>query len=290
MAVQLLIDSASDVDAREAESLGITLVPMTVQFDTESFQDGVNLSHRQFFEKLIESDALPKTSQITAYQFEECFREITSGGNEVVAITLSSKLSGTYFSAVQAAKRFEGRVYVVDSLNACIGERLLLHYALRLVQQPLSARAIAAQLDAVKRRIRLVALLDTLEYLKKGGRISPAVALAGAMLHVKPVISLEDGEVRLIGKAIGSKKGNNLLVQMINASGGIDFSMPYATAYSGLEDSMLQKYLNDSAALWQCNTTHVPVYLIGSTIGTHVGPGAIAVAYFASFPSGASQG
>ena len=282
MAVQLLIDSASDVDAREAESLGITLVPMTVQFDTESFQDGVNLSHRQFFEKLIESDALPKTSQINAYQFEERFRELTSGGDEVVAITLSSKLSGTYFSAVQAAKRFEGRVYVVDSLNACIGERL--------VQQPLSARAIAAQLDAVKRRIRLVALLDTLEYLKKGGRISPAVALAGAMLHVKPVVSLEDGEVRLIGKAIGSKKGNNLLVQMINASGGIDFSMPYATAYSGLEDSMLQKYLNDSAALWQCNTTHVPVYLIGSTIGTHVGPGAIAVAYFASFPSGASQG
>lgn len=133
---------------REAESLGITLVPMTVQFDTESFQDGVNLSHRQFFEKLIESDALPKTSQINAYQFEERFRELTSGGDEVVAITLSSKLSGTYFSAVQAAKRFEGRVYVVDSLNACIGERLLLHYALRLVQQPLSARAIAAQLDA----------------------------------------------------------------------------------------------------------------------------------------------
>ena len=290
MSVTLLIDSASDVDAQEAEALGVALVPQTVLFDTESYQDGVTLTHRQFFEKLIESDVPPTTSQINAYQFEERFRELISGGGEVVAITLSSKLSGTYCSALQAAKHFENRVYVVDSLSACIGERLLLQYALRLVHQSFSARAIAAALDAAKRRIRLIALLDTLEYLKKGGRISPTVALAGAMLHVKPVVSLEDGEVRLIGKAIGSKKGNNLLVQMINASGGIDFSMPYATAYSGLEDSMLKKYLSDSAALWERNTANVPVYSIGSTIGTHVGPGAIAVAYFAPSPSGASQG
>ncbi|MCI6377209.1 MAG: DegV family protein [Clostridiales bacterium] len=290
MAVALLIDSASDVDMREAESLGIALVPMTVLFDGESYQDGINLTHRQFFEKLIESDALPKTSQINAYQFEERFRELTSAGHEVVAITLSSKLSGTYFSAAQAAKQFGSRVYVVDSLNACIGERLLMQYALRLIHQALPAREIAAQLDAAKRRIRLIALLDTLEYLKKGGRISPTVALAGAMLHVKPVIAIEDGEVRLIGKAIGSKKGNNLLMQLVNASGGIDFSMPYATAYSGLEDSLLQKYLNDSAALWRQNTAYVPVYSIGSTIGAHVGPGAIAVAFFAPPQSGASAG
>ena len=131
------------------------------------------------------------------------------------------------------------------------------------------------------KRIKLMALLGTLEYLQKGGRISAITAVSGSVLHIKPVISIEEGEVKMIGKAMGSKKGNNLLMQLISKSGGIDFDMPYATAYSGLEDSLLQKYLKDSAFLFEDKLTEIPSYCIGSTIGTHVGPGAIAVAFFA---------
>lgn len=281
MAVKLVVDSASDIDLKEAEALGIHMIPMSIQFGDTTYADGIDLSGPAFFEKLIESSELPTTSQITMYQFEECFAELTTDGSEVVVITLSSKLSGTYAGAVSAARSFPGKVFVVDSLNVCIGERILIQYAVRLLKEGISAEELEKRLLEARKRIKLMALLGTLEYLQKGGRISAAVAVSGAVLHIKPVISIEDGEVRMIGKAMGSKKGNNLLMQLINKSGGIDFEMPYATAYSGLEDSLLQKYLRDSAFIWEGEHGEIPSYCIGSTIGTHVGPGAIAVAFFA---------
>lgn len=281
MAVKLLVDSASDITIEEAKALGIEMIPMTIMFGDEVYSDGIDISKRQFFEKLIESDELPKTSQINMFQFEERFKEMTADGSEVVAVTISSKLSGTYASAVQAAENFDGKVFVVDSLNACIGERILTEYAIRLMKEGIAAKEMAARLEEGRHRIKLMALLGTLEYLQKGGRISAAVAVSGELLHIKPVISVVDGEVKLVGKAMGSKKGSNLLTQMIDKSGGIDFDMPHVAAYSGLEDSLLQKYLHDSAHLWQDKIDEVPFYCIGSTIGTHIGPGAIAVAYFA---------
>ncbi len=281
MAVKLLVDSSSDINMEEAKSMGIDMIPMSITFGEEMYFDGVDISKRQFFEKLIESDELPKTSQINMFQFEEMFESLTTDGSEVVAITLSSKLSGTYESALQAAKKFEGKVFVVDSLNACIGERILIQHAHRLIQNGITAEELVERLEEDKHHIKLMALLGTLEYLQKGGRISAVTAVSGAVLHIKPVVSVVDGEVKMIGKAMGSRKGNNLLMQLINESGGIDFDMPYATAYSGLDDSLLQKYLQDSAFIWQDKIESVPSYCIGSTIGTHVGPGAIAVAFFA---------
>lgn len=279
--IKLLVDSASDVDLKEAEGAGVYLIPISVRFGDEEYQDGINLTHREFFEKLIESDELPQTSQINEAAFAEKFASLTADGSEVIAITLSSKLSGTYNSAARAAKNFNG-VYAVDSLNACIGERILLQYAMRLVKEGLlSAAEIVAELDKSKHKIQLLAVLDTLQYLKKGGRISSVAAFAGELLSIKPVVSVTDGEVKLAGKAMGSKKGNNLLTQLVDKCGGIDFSMPYALGYSGLSDAYLQKYMRDSEKLWKDNTDSVPAYMIGSTIGTHVGPGAIAVAFFA---------
>lgn len=279
--IKILVDSASDVDLQEAEGAGVFLIPITVRFGDEEYQDGINLTHREFFEKLIESDELPQTSQINEAAFAEKFESLTADGSEVIAITLSSGLSGTYNSAVRAAKNFNG-VYAVDSLNACIGERILLQYAMRLVKEGvLSAAEIVAELDKSKHKIQLLAVLDTLQYLRKGGRISSVAAFAGELLSIKPVVSVVGGEVRLAGKAMGSKKGNNLLTQLVDKCGGIDFSMPYALGYSGLSDAYLQKYLRDSEKLWKDNTDSVPAYMIGSTIGTHVGPGAIAVAFFA---------
>ncbi len=278
--IKILTDSAADIDLEEAKELGIDFIPLQIQFGDEEYLDGVNLSHREFFEKLIECNEIPKTSQVNKYRFTEKFSELTQNGDEVIVITLSSKLSGTYNSAVSAAKKFADRVYVVDSLNVCIGERILCKYAIQLVNEgKLSAKQITAELDEKKTKIELLAVLDTLKYLRKGGRISSVTAFAGEMLSIKPVISVVKGEVKLIGKAIGSKKGNNLLNQLVNRC-GINFSMPYALAYSGLNDEYLKKYLNDSEHLWKGKTDNIPSYMIGSTIGTHVGPGAIAVAFF----------
>lgn len=281
MAVKLVIDSASDISKKEAEELGIHMLSMPILFGDKTYMDGVDLSGREFFEKLVETDGLPTTSQINMFQFEECFAELTSDGSDVVAVTLSSKLSGTYAGAVLAAESFPGKVFVVDSLNASLGERILVQYAVRLLREGAAAKELAASLEEERKRIKLMALLGTLEYLQKGGRISAITAMSGTVLNIKPVISVIDGEVKMIGKAMGSRKGNNLLRQLIQKSGGIDFQMPYTTAYSGMDDSLLQKYLKDSASLWEDELDHIPSYCIGSTIGTHIGPGAIAVAFFA---------
>ncbi len=281
MAIKLVVDSASDYVEEEARGLGIELVPMEVRFEEECFLDGFNLSHKEFFEKLIESSDLPKTSQINEYVFEECFDRLTRGGDEVIAITLSSKLSGTYSSAEKAAKKFGGKVRVVDSLSASIGERILCQYAYRMIGEGKGIDEICQKLEESKSNIKVLALLDTLKYLKKGGRISSVVALTGEVFSIKPVISIVNGEVKMAGKAVGSKKGNNLLNQLVESSNGIDFSLPFAVGFSGLSDHLLVKYLEDSGQLWKDKVENIPSYMIGSTIGTHVGPGAIAVAFFA---------
>lgn len=281
--IKILVDSGCDVEKSQEEELGITLLPFTVRFGDEEYLDGLTLSHEQFFEKLIENSDLPQTSQINEFTFDDNFKRLTADGSQVIAITISSKLSGTYSSAVKAAKKYAGKVFVVDSLNACIGERILLDYAIRLVDKgEMTAPQIAEELNEKKKKIQLLALLDTLKYLRKGGRISSVAAVAGEMLSIKPVITVNEGEVKLLGKAMGSKKGNNLLNQLVTKCGGINFSMPYVLAYSGLSDAFLKKYIADSENLWKGRAENIPYYLIGSTIGTHVGPGAIAVAFFAN--------
>ncbi|MBQ7880985.1 MAG: DegV family protein [Clostridia bacterium] len=280
MGIKLMIDSASDISKQEADKLGIILMPMEIRFGDEEYLDGVNLTPYQFYDKLIENTELPKTSQINPFRFQEEFEKVINAGDDLIVITISSKLSGTYRSAMEAAKEYKGKVFVIDSLNACIGERLLCQYAMQLIEQGLSAEQIAAKLDEKKSKINVMAMLNTLKYLKKGGRISAVTAFAGEVFSIKPVIGVINGEVKLIGKAMGSKKGNNLLSSLVEKKGGIDFSMPYGVVWSGADDTLLKKYVIDSAHLWEGKTDNVPAYIIGSTIGTHVGPGAIGVAFF----------
>ncbi len=280
MKIKILVDSASDIDLEEAKKLNIEMIPMEIGFGEDIFLDGVNLSYRQFYEKLIESSEIPKTSLINEFRFDEVFNRLIEEGFEVLCITMSSKLSGTFNAAQKASEKYNGKVQVVDSLNVCVAERLLVLLALRLIEKNLSLQEIVNELNNKKHNIHLLALLNTLKYLQKGGRISAVKAFAGEIMNIKPVIAIVDGEVKLIGKAMGSKKGNNLLNQLIEKSGGIDFELPYATAYSGLNDDLLQKYLIDSKFIWENHTDKVPTYNIGSTIGTHAGPGAIAVAFY----------
>ncbi len=280
MSIRIVTDSASDIPQNSREDL--TVLPMHVYFGEKEFLDGVNLTHRQFYELLIESEELPKTSQIPPYEFEKVYEQAAAAGEQVIVITISSKLSGTYQSACVAAQDYEGQVYVVDSLNATLGERCLVDYAFQLKDQGKSAAEIAAELEESRGRIRLLALLDTLEYLKKGGRISKSVAMVGGMLSIKPVVAVVDGEVVMVGKARGSRNGNNLLVQEIEKAGGVDFDMPYYLGYSGLDDHLLQKYIADSKVLWEGHVEQLTTTSVGGTIGTHVGPGAIAAMFFAA--------
>ena len=206
------------------------------------------------------------------------YEKTKQAGESAVVITLSSKLSGTYQSAVIAAGDYEN-IYVVDSGSAAIGGGILTELALRLLDQGLEAPEIAVRLEE-KSKIRIVALVDTLEYLKKGGRISKTVAFAGAVLNIKPVLAVVDGEIQMLGKARGSKMGNNLLVQEIEKAGGVDFSKPVLLGYTGLSDALLLKYIEDSRRLWEDGLEQVRYTTIGSVIGTHAGPGAVAVAFF----------
>ena len=280
MAIQIIIDSSSDISPDEAKQLDIILLPLTVRFGAEEFEDSVTLSHQEFYERLIESDELPATSQLTPFTYSNIFEQVISSGDTAIVITLSSRLSGTYQSAVIAAQDYESKIFIIDSENVCVGERILIQRALTLRAEGFSAEEIVSRLNKEKKHIRLLALLDTLEYLKKGGRISAATAFAGGVLSVKPVVAVTDGEVSLIGKARGSKNGNNLLRELVKKSGGVNFNKPFALAYSGLTDALLKKYIKDSEELWHGKTDALPISTVGCVIGTHVGPGAIAIAFF----------
>lgn len=277
MSVRIIVDSSTDV-ADQYRSR-ITVVPLTVCFGDEEYFDGVTLDKQEFYRKLVESDVLPSTSQATPAMFDEVFREVVAAGDSAVVICLSSKLSGTYQSAVIAAEDYEN-IYVVDSLSVAIGTGVLAEYAVRCAEQGMPASLIAGILTQKREDVCVIALLDTLEYLKKGGRISKTVAFAGGVLNIKPVLTVSDGEVSLIGKARGSRNGNNLLVEKINQSGGVDFSMPVLLGYTGLNSDLLDKYVEDSRSLWEDAVDEIPKNLLCSVIGTHVGPGAVAVAFF----------
>lgn len=280
MSIKILIDSASDITIEEAKEYGIEIIPLIVNIEGKEYFDGVDINAKEFYLKLVECNEIPKTSQITPNRFIEKYQEMTKNGDKVIVITLSSKLSGTYSSAVIASEEFEGKVFVVDSLSATIGMRLLCEYALKLIKEGLTIVQIIDKLNTEKNKINIIAMVNTLEFLKKGGRISSAVAFAGEVFSIKPVLSLIDGEIKMIGKAMGSKKANNLLNKLITKKNGIDFDMPYGVVWSGFDDTVLKKYVQDSDNLWKDYTDNIPAYIIGSTIGTHVGPGVIGFAFF----------
>lgn len=277
MKTRIIIDSTTDL-VQEYKNR-VSVVPLTVNFGEEEYIDGVTIDYKTFYEKLIESDVLPTTSQANPDAFMKEFEKVKEAGESAVVITLSSKLSGTYQSAMIAADDYDN-IYVVDGGSATIGNSILVEYAFKLLDEGMSAKEIAEKLEAEKEKIVIVALLDTLEYLKKGGRISKTVAFAGTVLNIKPVVSVIDGEIGMLGKARGSKMGNNLLVQEIEKAGGVDFTKPVLLGYSGLSDNLLLKYIEDSKHIWEEGLTDVRYTTIGSTIGTHAGPGAIAVAFF----------
>ncbi len=273
---QIIIDSTTDL--AEGFRDRVRVVPLIVSFGDKEYVDGIELSRDEFYKKLESGDVLPKTSQASPAAFESVYREVREKGMNGIVITLSSELSGTYHSACVAAEDYP-EIRVVDSKNVAVGAGILAEYAVICAENGMHAEQIAEELENKKNDICLIAMLDTLEFLWKGGRLSRTAAIAGGLLNLKPVITIKNGAVVVLGKARGAKKANNLLVEQIT-SNGVQYNMPVLLGYSGTSDALLQNYISDSRALWEGHLDKLESSQICSVIGTHAGPGAVAVAFF----------
>lgn len=276
MSVRIFVDSTADLIPALREK--VTAVPLTVHFGDKEYADGVEITPDEFYKKLVASKELPTTSQATPYAFSEAFEEAVEAGDTVVAVIISSGLSGTYQSATIAASEFPGRVFVVDSRNVTISAGVLVEYAFRLLEQGMDAESIAAELTAARGRVRLMAVVDTLEYLQKGGRVSKAVAIAGGLLSIKPIIGINDeGKIDVVAKVRGNKQANAAMNKRALEM-DIDFSMPVLLGYTGTSDALLHKYIQESEAFLEGHAYGISV--VGPVVGTHAGPNAVAIAFF----------
>ena len=223
--IRILTDSAADLTAGDAAAIpGLHIVPLNVLFeDGETIRDGIDMTRADFYDRLQKADKLPRTSQPSPEAFMEVFEEAKAAGDEVVVILISSKLSGTFQCAKMAAEECEfNDAYFVDSDTASPGEYILIREAVRLRDEGVSAAEIAAALDLLKKRIRILAVVDSLKHLHKGGRLPAAVALVGGALGIKPVLSVYDGAVHLADKARGRPGAYVALFKQMDKMGGVD--------------------------------------------------------------------
>jgi len=275
MAVKIILDSTADLPASLQGAF--PTVPLTVRFGDREYVDGETISRQEFYEKLVSDPNHPTTSQAGPDQFARAFAKLSPEDSAVV-ITISSSLSGTRQSASIAAEDYKN-VYVVDSGTTTIGIGILAEYALRLVAEGLPAEAVAAKVWEKTESVRLFAVVDTLTYLRRGGRISSVAAVGGSLLGIKPMIRADRGELVNLEKLRGSKQANRRLAQQI-LDCGMDTSMPFLLGYTGVDDSNLQAFLEQTGEIWLPEGQEPRSALVGSVVGTHAGPGAWAVAFF----------
>ncbi len=278
MSVKIVIDSA--VDVSQAHENEFIIVPLTVRFGNDEYLDRVELDSEEFYQKLAESKTMPSTSQVNISSFEGFFEAITANGDDAVVITLSSKLSGTYHSACVAADEYKNRIFVVDSRNVSLGAGVLAELALKMANDGLNAWDIARRLTVERDNIKVVAVFDTLEYLKRGGRLSSATAFAGTVLALKPIITVKNGEIAVIGKARGAHRMHSSLFKEIEECGGINHLKPCLFGYTGLDGAYLYDFIKEGESLWEGVAKPLDITVVGSSVGAHAGPGAIAVAFF----------
>ena len=274
--VQIITDSAADLEPREYEKLGVTCIPLRVAFGDREYQENVDLSKDLFYELLLGSEVFPKTSQASPAVLEELFERAKAAGDEAIYITLSSALSGTYQTAcmVREDVEYPGN-YVFDSRNATGGQRMLVEYACQLRDQGKNAAEILAGLEAIRDRIELYAVVNTLEYLHKGGRISHAVYTLGNLAQIKPIISVDpEGRVALPGKVMGMRKGMDFLGKRLGTRKP-DGEHPLYVMYTNnraVAETLAQRL---EALDWKV----ARIIQVGAAIGAHVGPDACGIVY-----------
>ena len=277
--IRILTDSAADLTAGEAAAIpGLHIVPLNVLFeDGETIRDGIDMTRADFYDRLQKADKLPRTSQPSPEAVMEVFEEAKAAGDEVVVILISSKLSGTFQCAKMAAEECEfNDAYFVDSDTASPGEYILIREAVRLRDEGVSAAEIAAALDLLKKRIRILAVVDSLKHLHKGGRLPAAVALVGGALGIKPVLSVYDGAVHLADKARGRPGAYVALFKQMDKMGGVDTRYDFVMVYSSDKQVLgpIQHYVRNNLKLEGGHFSQ-----IGSVIGTHIGPSAAGIAF-----------
>lgn len=277
MAVRIITDSSADFDPAAAKSQGVEIVPMTIQFGGMSYLDGVSISHDDFYRLLQEDKMTPSTSQPTPAEFLPLFEEAKAAGDEVVIVLLSGELSGTLQSAV-IAKDMCGYdpICIVDSRTATAGIQILVSHACQLRDSGLRAEAIARELECLKDRVRIFAVMDTLEYLHRGGRLSGFQAGLGAVTKLKPVVAVRGGQVSVAAKAFGLSAGVRQLLRML-ADHPIDDGFPVYFLYADdkSREELLLPRMEEAGILPQ----RLQYCSIGPTIGTHAGLGALGLAY-----------
>lgn len=278
MAIKIITDSTSDIAFDRQEELGIKIVSLSVRFGDKEYVDGVDLTKPQFFQMLRESAELPTTAQVNPERFEKIFEESVQSGDEVIGIFISSKLSGTYQSAV-IAKQMLGaeNIHLIDSLSVSFGLALLVYEMIKLRDAGKSAQEICSAVEELKRKQKFYAIIDTLKYLKMGGRLSASSAFIGSMLHIKPIIAIENGEI----KAFDKKKGHKAAAQRIAEMMEQEKPDPAYRVFFG--DSDAQQFINllKDAVESVADISDSETVALGSVVGTHGGPGCVGISYIA---------
>jgi DegV family protein with EDD domain len=276
--VKIVTDVEAGLAPELMERFGIKTIPLWVHFGEESYQEGVNLTREDFYERLTSSSEFPKTSQASVGQFMELYRSIVEAGHEIVSIHISSKLSGTYQSASEASKQLpEAKIDVVDSLQASLAESILVWRAAEWAEVGLNREEIVARLQPMIKHTRLLFMVDTLEYLRRGGRIGGAAALLGTLLQVKPILTLTDGVIDTCDKARTRKRAlarlKDLVLEAAGENTGVDLCVVHVQCLEAAE-TLAEKL---SAEL---KPRRLFIDLMGPGIGAHVGPGTIGVAIY----------
>lgn len=278
MAVRIITDTSADFELQEAQKKNVTIIPMSLTYGEETFVATYEISKEDFYKRLLEKKEVPVTSQPSPELFLKEFNQAKENGDSVVVILISGTLSGTVQSAM-LAKQICGysEIYVIDSQNATAGQKLLVSIALHMANEGKSAAEIAAKLEVLRDKVRLYAVVDTLEYLYKGGRLSRAEAGLGTLASIKPVLQVtQEGNVAVVAKCVGRKRARRQLLEMLQGM-SIDESYPAFYLYSADKENCLRfkEELEKKLPLTNCQE----LVSIGPTIGTHVGGGAYGLTF-----------
>ena len=267
--IRFLVDTSSDYTVEEAKAAGLELVPLHFNFGEDNYNDAYDLSKDGFYELLTTREEFPKTSQPTPQNFVDAFEDAQEKGDDLICILLSSKLSGTYQSATLAKSIVEyENIHLIDSLGATYMIRILAEHGQKLADEGKTVEEIVEAMENLKSKIKVLAVVDTLEYLCKGGRVSKATAAIGEMAKVKPMITVSEGEVAVIGKSLGKNKAIGSILKALEGC-EVDESFPiYSVATVGTENCEVFEKKLEAAGYHYTERVQV-----GATIGTHVGPG-----------------
>jgi len=272
--VKIIADSTCDFSQAEAQKSGVTIVPMSFSFGEEIYRQGVDLSTADFYQKQAASTVQPVTAQLTSYDLELVYRKAVQDGSEAVAIHLSSAMSGTYQSAVLASREVGG-VYPVDSQNATFGSALLVREAVKLRDAGKSAPEIAQAISLLTGRVRVFAYVSTLKYLVRGGRVSAVAGMLGGALNICPIIAVQNGEVKSIGKVRGKAAVKQEILRLAETA-GIDPDYDVLFGHAMDEAGLVDVKAVFAELVRGCQTYD---HEVGPVIGTHTGPGAVGIAF-----------